>query len=71
MSDLAPPPPGYVWIWDSLKGGWLTVAEKPAASPVARRTDLGPFEMPAKRNPPLSAARPAVVAVGEAVRRMR
>ena len=68
---MGTPPPGYVWIWDSLKGGWLTVAEKPAASPVVRRTDLGPFEMPAKRNAPLSADRPAVVAAGEAVRRMR
>jgi len=57
MSDLAPPPPGHVWIWDSLKGGWLTVAEKPAPSPVVRPA-ADPFHMPAKRNSPLSADRP-------------
>jgi len=67
---MNPPPPGYVWIWDSLKGGWLTVAEKPAPSPVVRPA-ADPFHMPAKRNAPLDAQRPAVVSAGEAVRRMR
>jgi len=67
---MSPPPPGYVWIWDSLKGGWLTVAEKAGASPVGRPA-ADPFHMSAKRNAPLDAQRPAVVAAGEAVRRMR
>ena len=67
---MNPPPPGYVWIWGSLKGGWLTVAEKPGASPVVRSA-ADPFHMPAKRNPPLSADRPAVVAAGNVIRSIR
>jgi len=43
----------------------------PAASPHMRRPDLGPFEMPAKRNAPLSADRPAVVTASEAVAKIR
>jgi len=72
MTDLGPAPPGHRWVW--LEHGWQLRPDPsatPTASPPVRQTGLGPFEMPARRNPPLSADRPAVVAAGEAVRRMR
>lgn len=73
------PPAGKRWDWDTAKSGWTLVDDPsvaavpatPLASPPVRRSDLGPFEMPVKRNKPLSADRPAVVAAGEAVRRIR
>ena len=80
MSDprhppIHPPPPGRKWVWMGAYG-WMTgptddTPATPAASPVGRQTGLGPFDMPVRRNPTLSASRPAVVAAGEAVRRMR
>lgn len=64
-----------IWVptWDAVKGEW-TYTRKPAAaaaSPPASRRDLGPFEMPARRNKPLPADHTGVMAAGEAVRRMR
>jgi len=74
MADIGAAPPGHRWVWLDATKAWKIVADDvapPLASPPVRRSDLGPFEMPAKRQSPLSADRPAVVAAGEAVRRMR
>jgi hypothetical protein len=72
MTDLGPAPPGYRWVWSDYTRAWVLAEDPahPARSPPAR-SDIGPFDMPVRRNKPLSADRPAVVAVGEAVRRMR
>ena len=70
---MGTPPPGKRWDWDTAKGAWALVDDPsatPAPSPVVRPA-ADPFHMPARRNAPLDAQRPAVVAAGEAVRRMR
>ena len=76
-TDLGAAPPGKMWNWDTMRQSWRLIPSTtdqtapPAASRPVRQTNLGPFDMPVRRNPTLSASRPAVVAAGEAVRRMR
>ncbi len=75
------PPPGKRWDWDTAKGQWTLVDDPSAASapalpvkPVARplvRHDGDPFRVPVRRNAPLSAEAPGVVAVGNVVANMR
>lgn len=63
-----------IWIptWDAVRGEWIYRQEpaEPVAIPPARHA-ASPFELPAKRNKPLPPDHKGVVAVGEAIRRMR
>jgi len=56
--------------WVTVLPVGLDAVVPTAPRPPARRND-NPFEIPAKRRPPLSADAPGVVAVGQAVARMR
>lgn len=73
-TDLGAAPPGHRWVWSDLGRKWVLVADRaapPAASQPVRQTDLGPFDMPVRRNPTLSADRPAVVAAENVIRSIR